>query len=128
MHPFTPSAVKAIMNPMSSRSITRLLAAIFALFLALPIAAQQESPRRLILKDGSYQLVTKYEVKGDRVRYYSTERQEWEELPNALVDWPATDKFEKDRTATAPEAVQLDKELEQERQQEEAQLPQVAPG
>ena len=94
--------------------------------LALPVFAQ-DTPHRLILKDGSYQVVTKYEVKADRVRYYSAEREEWEELPNSLVDWPATNKFEKDRTIT-PEAIQLDKELEQERELEEAQLPQVAPG
>lgn len=100
---------------------------IFVLSTAIGATAQ-DTPHRLILKDGSYQLVTKYEVKGDRVHYYSSEREEWEELPNSLVDWPATDKFEKDRTATAPEAVQLDKELEQERQLEEEQLPQVAPG
>lgn len=107
-----------------------LLPAIFALLLALPLAAQQESPHRLILKDGSYQLVTKYEVKGDRVRYYSSEREEWEELPNALVDWSATDKFEKERAAAAstPEAVQVDKEIEHEREMEEAERPQVAPG
>ena len=90
----------------------------------------QDLARRLILKDGSYQLVTKYEVKGDRVRYMSAERDEWEEMPSSLIDWPATEKYEKDRAAGAssPEAVQLDKELEQERAQEEAQLPQVAPG
>jgi hypothetical protein len=118
------------MNPMSSQSITRLLPAIFALFLALPISAQQETPHRIILKDGSYQLVTKYEVKGDRVHYYSSEREEWEELPNSLVDWPATDKFEKERAAAAstPEAVKVDKEIEHEREMEEAERPQVAPG
>jgi hypothetical protein len=101
-----------------------------ALLLALPCRAQDTTPHRLILKDGSYQLVTKYEVKGDRVHYYSTEREDWEELPNSLVDWPATDKFEKERaaTATSPEAAQLDKELEHERELEEAELPQVAPG
>jgi hypothetical protein len=51
-------------------------------------------------------------------------------MPAALVDWPATEKFEKDRAAGAsvPEAAQLDKEIEQERAQEDAQLPQVAPG
>jgi hypothetical protein len=51
-------------------------------------------------------------------------------MPSSLVDWPATEKYEKDRAAGAsvPEAAQLDKELEQQREQEEAQLPQVAPG
>ncbi len=118
------------MNPMPSPSITRLLPAMFALLLAIPSAAQQEPPHRIILKDGSYQLVTKYEVKGDRVHYYSSEREEWEELPNSLVDWTATNKFEKERAAAAssPEAVQVDKEIEHEREMEEAERPQVAPG
>ncbi len=99
------------------------------LLLGLPAAAQ-DTTRRLILKDGSYQLVTKYEVKGDRVRYYSTEREDWEELPNSLVDWPATEKYEKDRAANAsvPEAVELDKELARDEELAEAKLPEVAPG
>jgi len=90
----------------------------------------QQLAKRLILKDGSYQLATQWEVKGDRVRYLSSERNEWEELPYSLVDWVATDKFEKDRAAgvPSPEAVALDKELESERQQEAANSPQVAPG
>jgi hypothetical protein len=99
--------------------------------LAGPVrSVAQDSDRRLILKDGSYQVVTKYEVKGDRVRYYSAEREEWEELPNSLVDWPATEKFEKDRAAmaSAPEAVELDKEAEHDREMAETQLPEVAPG
>ena len=101
------------------------------LVLARPaLSPAQELARRLILKDGSYQLVTKYEVKGNRVRYLSAERNDWEELPESLVDWPATEKFEKDRAsgASVPEAAQLDQELEQERDREDAQLPQVAPG
>lgn len=98
-----------------------------ALLLTVPcFGFAQDTPRRLILKDGSYQLVTRYEVKGERVRYYSSEREDWEELPNSLIDWPATEKYEKDRIAEAssPEAVQLDKDLER----AEAPLPQVAPG
>ncbi|HKU27931.1 MAG TPA: hypothetical protein VJQ54_20845 [Candidatus Sulfotelmatobacter sp.] len=107
----------------------RLLAAVLLVACLMPLSAQEES-RRLILKDGSYQLITRYEVKGDRVRYYSAEREEWEELPSALVDWTATEKYEKDRasSASAPEAIQLDKELEHENELAEAKLPQVAPG
>jgi hypothetical protein len=95
---------------------------------AIQIHAQQLAGR-LILKDGSYQLVTKYEIKGDRVRYKSAERDEWEELPSALVDWPATEKYEKDRAASAiPEAAAIDKEIDADREAELSHLPQVAPG
>src|SRR5271155_5628425 len=92
-----------------------VLLALLALFLALPAPAQDLS-RRLILKDGSYQLITKYEVKGERVRYMSAERDEWEEMPSSLVDWPATEKFEKDRANSAiPEASAIDKETDADR-------------
>jgi hypothetical protein len=99
------------------------------LLMAFPASAQQLA-KRLILKDGSYQLATKYEVKGERVRYLSAERNEWEEVPNSMVDWAATEQYEKDRAAgkPAPEAVALDKELEAERQADEARSPHVAPG
>ena len=99
---------------------------------ALFCLAQVPAPiqaHRLILKDGSYQSVTKYEVHGDRVRYFSAERGEWEEVPNSLIDWDATAKFEQGRLQgkVAPEAVELDKELEAERKAEQARSPQVAP-
>jgi hypothetical protein len=108
-----------------------LLSTILMLMLAVSaFSPAQDLARRLILKDGSYQLVTKYEVKGDRVRYLSAERDDWEELPASLVDWPATEKYERDRAAgqSVPEAAQLDKEIQQEQDRAQALLPEVAPG
>jgi len=107
-----------------------LAACTTVLLFACRAAQAQDLAKRLILKDGSYQSVTKYQVKGDRVRYVSAERGEWEELPKSMVDWPATEKYDKDRAAGAstPEAADLDKELEADRQAEEARSPHVAPG
>ena len=50
--------------------------------------------KKLMLKDGGFQVVRSYERNGDRVRYYSVERGAWEEIPAALVDWDATAKAE----------------------------------
>jgi hypothetical protein len=104
-----------------------LVAACFALTCVL--ASAQQNPKRLVLKDGSYQTVTRWEIKGARVRYFSAERYNWEELPKDLVDWPATDKYnqehEKQRSVTAAEIAQQE---EAERRAEEAEAPTVAPG
>jgi len=107
-----------------------LLAAFIFAVIGTPRAFPQTQTKRLILKDGSYQLAQKYEIKGDRVRYYSSERGEWEELPKSMIDWDATEKYDQGRLKgePPPEAVQLDKELEAEQKAEEARSPKVAPG
>lgn len=53
--------------------------------------------KKLILKDGSFQLVREYKVEGDRVRYYSLDRSQWEEIPATLVDWDQTKKVDADQ-------------------------------
>ncbi len=48
--------------------------------------------KKLVLKDGNFQLVRDYQRNGERVRYLSAERGEWEEIPASMVDWDATAK------------------------------------
>lgn len=50
--------------------------------------------KKLFLKDGDFQLVREYQVEGNKVRFYSVERSQWEEIPADMVDWDATHKAE----------------------------------
>jgi len=94
----------------------------------IDLRAQQQT-LRLILKDGSYQSVVKYELQGDRVHYLSAERYEWEDIPSALIDWDATKKYEADLSSgKAHRPVVETSEEKEERQKEESNSLQVAPG
>jgi len=94
-----------------------------------PAAQSQQNPKRLILKDGSYQVVTKWEIAGDRVRYFSAERYGWEELPKDLVDWPATEKYNQEHERQRVQAAaQVAQEEKAEQHALEAATPLVAPG
>jgi flagellar motor protein MotB len=132
--------------------LRRLLTGLLAILLlaATAAAAQTQTPlplkpdvpgmstnHRLILKDGTYQIVRKYEIVGDRVRYISVERGgDWEELPADLVDWEATRRWERDHanqpeeapSAAMKEAEDIDKEEAAERAQQKARMPEVAKG
>jgi hypothetical protein len=100
--------------------------------------ASQGAPHRtrLILKDGSYQIVMSYTVKGNIVSYISAERGETEELPADLVDWDATRKWERDHTPvdevngaqTQAPAPAIDPDLLKEEADRRALTPEVAPG
>lgn len=69
-----------------------------AVMLLLAAASAWAQQFRMYLKDGSYQVVREYQVLSDRVRYYSTERSDWEEIPLDMVDLKRT---EKERAARA---------------------------
>ncbi len=59
------------------------------LFFAFCFLASAEN-LKLYMKDGSDQLVREYKVENDRVKFYSLDREEWEEVPLALVDLDKT--------------------------------------
>lgn len=85
-------------------------------------AAAWAANLKLYLKDGSYQLVREYQVQADRVRFYSVEREDWEEIPLDLVDLKHTqaeaaareEQFKKDNQDLADEE-KAHQEFERER-------------
>src|SRR6202522_1812698 len=118
-----------------TRILLFLVLRLSSLLATLPGVAQAPN-QRLILKDGSYQVVTKYQKVADRVRYFSAERGQWEEIPAELGDWAATEQWAKDHAPGAqaappppvspaiPEAAAIDKEEQHAR----ARTPDVSPG
>ncbi len=80
---------------------------------AVETAARLPRGKKLVLKDGTFQLVRSYERKGERVRYFSAERGDWEEIPAAMVDWEATAKAQvEDEKAAAEFANKVHKQEE----------------
>jgi hypothetical protein len=97
-------------------------------------AATTPHRTRLILKDGSYQVVMSYRIVGNVVRYVSAERAgAIEDIPVALVDLDATKRWEirhapqSEDGSEANQAPVLDPELLKEEADRAARTPEVAP-
>lgn len=78
------------------------------LFVVLPSTAEAA---KLYLASGMEIPVREYEVIDDRVRYYSTERSQWEEIPLRLVDLEKTERTA-EREAKRLEALRAESRAE----------------
>jgi len=81
---------------------------------------------KLYLKDGGYHLVREYQVQGDRIHYYSTERDDWEDIPVSLVDLTKTEQARKaklDAQARTTRAEDEEDQAERELKREIASIP-----
>jgi len=68
---------------------------------------------KLYLKNGDYQAAREYQVNGDRVHYYSTERNQWEDIPVALCDLEKTEAERQQNAADVQQRTKLEDEEEQ---------------
>jgi hypothetical protein len=115
----------------AGRTGWRLFYGILAISICLLSAPAQQKGKfnRLILTDGSYERISQYQVRGDRVRYFSSERNEWEEIPYSLVDWVATEGFaEKAKQEASERKSEALERAAAERSEDDAHFPLVAPG
>jgi hypothetical protein len=93
----------------------------FLPILALACAAWAANVK-LYLKEGGYQLVREYQVQSDRVRFYSVERSEWEEMPVDLVDLKRTEAESASRQAEEQRGAKLVTEERQAERQLQAEV------
>lgn len=81
---------------------------------------------KLYLKDGGYHLIREYKVEGDRVRFYSVERSDWEEMPLELVDIGKTEsevKQRKEALAEESKIIAAEEKVERELYEQVSKVP-----
>jgi hypothetical protein len=69
--------------------------------------------QKLYMTDGTYQLVREWKKDGDRIKFYSTERSEWEEVPLNLVDVRKTEAESVVRKSALDEGARMAAEEDQ---------------
>ncbi len=77
---------------------------------------------KLYLKDGSFHIVREYQVETDRVRFYSVERSQWEEIPLDLVDLKRTQS----EAAARQEAIEKEAKIVSVEEKIERQIQEVS--
>jgi hypothetical protein len=97
-----------------------------AIALVLAFAAWAANVK-LYLKDGGYQLVREYQVQSGRVRFYSVERSEWEEIPVELVDLKRTEAESAARNAELEKEARIISEEEKVQRDTENEVRKIPP-
>ncbi len=99
----------------------------YLLAFAILAATAWAANLKLYLKDGSFHVVREYKVESDRVRFYSMERSEWEEMPLALVDLKRTESEIAERQAELEKDAKViseEEKAERDLQREVRRIPQ----
>src|SRR5579872_5067567 len=99
---------------------------VLLIFLGLALAAWAAN-LKLYLKDGTFQLVREYQVQSDRVRFYSIERSQWEEIPLDLIDLKRTETEAADRQAILEKEAKMvaeEEKVERQIKQDISRIPQ----
>lgn len=98
------------------QSIVSLQIIAIVIFIVFPAAAlAQNEPVKLYFKDGSCQVVKSYQIQGDRIKFYSLDTNEWEEMPVSLVDFDATKRVQREEATTDQKELEEAKSTEKER-------------
>jgi len=62
---------------------------------------------KLYMKDGTFHIAREYRIENDRVKFYSVERSQWEEIPKELVDLTRTNAESAQKTAALAEETKI---------------------